>query len=238
MKEPGKLYIVSTPIGNLEDITYRAISTLKNSFKILSENSKNSKKLLEKYEIQTPCSTLFASTKSEDMHWILESIQDGNDISYISDAGTPGISDPGNKLVRFLRSSSIQIVPIPGPSTLSTLLSVSGSQNTPCVFLGFLNEKKAKRRKELEEWASKDTVLVYFESVHRIFETLDITREVFPKAEILIGRELTKIYESLIVWKPDSPKPSFPLKGEFAVLINNFEKKIAKEILNIDDTND
>ncbi|MCB1143163.1 MAG: 16S rRNA (cytidine(1402)-2'-O)-methyltransferase [Leptospiraceae bacterium] len=234
----GKLYIVGTPIGNLEDMSFRAVSILKESDLILCENPKNSKKLLQKYEIETSYQPLYASTREEGFDWILKKLSSGESISYISDAGTPGISDPGNRLVRYVRSHGFSVVPIPGVSALSTILSVSGAQNTPSLFLGFPGEKKSKTKKKLEEWKAFEGVLIFYESVHRIQDTLDIAREIFPGAEILVGRELTKIYEEMILWRPGEEKPKFSVKGEFTVLINNFEKKIAKENLLLVDTKD
>jgi 16S rRNA (cytidine1402-2'-O)-methyltransferase len=229
MSGGGVLQIVATPIGNLEDITFRAVDSLKKSDLILCENPNNSKKLLSHYGIQCKTAPLFSSTREEGFDWILEALKKGNTLSYISDAGTPGVSDPGSRLVRIVRENGYRIIPIPGPSALSTILSVCGAQTNPTVFLGFLSEKKGKKQKELEEFQREDTLLVFYESVYKIKDTLVMARSVFPEAEILIGRELTKTFEELIVWKDNStPIPSFKEKGEFVVLINTHFKKMAK----------
>ena len=229
MKIPGSLYIVSTPIGNLSDITLRALEVLKSSDLILCENPNVSKKLLNHYEISTRLSPLFASTREEGFQWILKFLSEGNSISYISDAGTPGISDPGSRLVRAVREEGFQIIPIPGVSALSTILSISGSQVNPSVFMGFLSEKKGKKQKELESFQNFEGLIVFYESVHRIKASLDLCRIVFPRSEIIIGRELTKNFEEIIVWNEQNyEKPAFLEKGEFVVLINNRMKKMAK----------
>lgn len=236
MKEAGLLQIVATPIGNLGDTSQRAIDALKNSILILCENTSHSRKLLEFYDIRVKTSPLYASTREEGFDWILELLQKGGVVSYISDAGTPGISDPGSRLVRRAREAGIRITPIPGPSALSAILSVSGSQVNPTVFLGFLSEKKAKKAKELEQFTQIECLIVYYESVHRIRATLELTRNIFPGAEILIGRELTKNFEEILFWSSDREMPKLTEKGEFVVLINNRFKKMTKAILDSTDT--
>lgn len=227
MTKEGILYIVATPIGNLDDITFRAVDTLKKSDLILCENPNNSKKLLSHYGILTKTAPLYASTREEGFDWILESLKKGGVLSYISDAGTPGISDPGSRLVRMVRDNGFSVSPIPGPSALSAILSVSGAQTNPTIFLGFLSEKKGKKRKELEAFQKEDCLLVFYESVYKIKETLLLARTLFPEAEILVGREVTKLYEEWILWKEESI-PDFKEKGEFVVLINTHLKKMAK----------
>ena len=229
MSARGSLYIVATPIGNLEDITFRAVEILKNSELILCENTSNSKKMLFRYQIETRTAPLYASTRETGFDWIFEILDKGKNISYISDAGTPGISDPGSRLVREARERGFQSIPIPGASALSAILSVSGSQTNPTVFLGFLSEKKGKKQKDLQEFSTKECLIVYYESVYKIRETLRMTREIYPHSEILIGRELTKVFEEILVWNPNSGEPpQFKEKGEFVILINNHLKKMAK----------
>ncbi|MCE9501392.1 MAG: rRNA (cytidine-2'-O-)-methyltransferase, partial [Leptospira sp.] len=159
-------------------------------------------------------------------------------VSLISDAGTPGISDPGSRFVRFIRSQELPIIPIPGPSTLSAILSVSGFQANPSIFLGFLSEKKGKKEKELQKYTDFEGIIVFFESVHRIGHTLDLVKNIYPDSGILIGRELTKLHEELVyipagkLINPDN----IMKKGEFVVLINNHSKKNSKDILRLTDT--
>lgn len=228
MLEEG-LYIVATPIGNLDDITLRAIQILNQVDLILCENSKNSQKLIQHHQIKTPFKTLFTNTDSA-YDWILKDLEQGKKIAYISDAGTPGVSDPGAGLVRAVRKARIKIIPIPGPSALTTILSICGYQTNPTYFLGFLSEKPNKKRNELEEFKDKDCVIVFYESVYKIKTTIEIIRELFPDSETIIGRELTKLHEEIKVYKTkDINTNDLVLKGEFVVLINNYRKKIAKE---------
>lgn len=227
----GSLYIVATPIGNLADITFRAIETLNNVDLILCENKKKSQKLLSHYQIQTNYQTLYGdrSNREKNLQWILQKLADGQNLAYISDAGTPGISDPGSGLVRLVRKAGYSVVPIPGVNAMSTLLSVSGSQAAPTVFLGFLPEKKNKKQCELEKYRDIQGNLVCYESMHRIKNTLEILKEVFPLAEILIGRELTKIHEQILLLANKEEAEPIKTKGEFTILVNNHIKKIIKD---------
>ncbi len=225
----GKLFIVATPIGNLSDITFRAIECLKTSDLILCENSRNSQKLLSYYEIQTPSQDLHKVKNFLHYNWIINILESGKNISYISDAGTPGISDPGAALVRHVRQKGIIVVPIPGASALSSILSVAGAKTNPTHFLGFLSEKAHKKELELQQYVTQECLVVFYESVHKIEKTLLLVRKLFPEAEIVIGRELTKLHEEIIVWYPNQEFPNFEKRGEFVILINNYFKKIAKE---------
>ena len=229
MQNKGKLYLVATPIGNLEDITLRAIRILKEVDQILCENSKNSYKLLQSLEIKTPFKTLFSGQENA-YKWIADEMKEGKNFAYISDAGTPGISDPGAGLVRAIRKEGLPIIPIPGPSALGAILSVSGFQVNPTFFLGFLSEKPGKKKSELEEYVNKEGLIVFYESVYKIKTALTIVKDLFPKSEILIGRELTKAHEEIKLYKSSEiDLDSIYTKGEFVILINNYIKKIAKE---------
>lgn len=224
----GKLYIVATPIGNLEDMSFRAVRILKEVDLILCENKKNSQRLLSHYEIKTLSQTLFQSQEDK-LDWIWELLLSGKNLAYISDAGTPGLSDPGANLIRLCRKKEISFVPIPGASAFATLISVSGFQANPSFFLGFLSEKKNRKRNELLEYKDLQGIFVIYESVYKLKDTLEIISEIFPESEILIGRELTKIHEEFILCKSSElNKLKFTEKGEFVVLINNHLKKIAK----------
>lgn len=235
MKNTGNFYLVATPIGNLEDITLRALRILREVDLILCENHQNSAKLLKHHEIHTPNKNLYGFQQGE-YPWILEKLKAGENIAFITDAGTPGISDPGSNLVRYLRSNSIEIQSIPGPNALGMILSLSGAQANPSIFLGFLPEKSGKKMNTLLKYANEECLVIYYESVHRIKKSLEITRNAFPGAEIIIGRELTKLHEELIFIRPKDEIPNFTEKGEFVVLINNHTKKIAKEVSEFTDT--
>jgi 16S rRNA (cytidine1402-2'-O)-methyltransferase len=222
----GIFYMIGTPIGNLEDLSFRALRILKEVNLILCENLKNSKKLFNHYQIETPAQTYYFGGDSSS-EWVKAKLLAGENIAFISDSGTPGVSDPGAVLVKYLRKFDIQIVPIPGPSALTSILSVSGAMVNPCIFLGFLPDKESKKRRELEPFRNTDCVLVVYESVHRIENCLVLLSEVFPEAQILVGRELTKIHEEIFLYSNSSSK--IVKKGEFVILINNQMKKISKE---------
>ena len=229
MKPKGNLYIVATPIGNIEDITFRALRILREVSLILCENKRNSIALFKHFSIDTPSQTLYGDRKeSNHLGWVVEKLQAGESIAYVSDAGTPGVSDPGSRLVRQARDAGIAVVPIPGASALTSILSISGSQVSPTAFLGFLPEKKGKRLRELESYKNWQGCLVLYESMHRVKITLGMLKEVFPLAEILVGREITKKYEEYLLIANDEEANLPKIKGEFTILVNNHTKKITK----------
>ncbi|EMN89070.1 16S rRNA (cytidine(1402)-2'-O)-methyltransferase [Leptospira weilii] len=228
--EPGTLYVVSTPIGNLEDLTFRALRILKNTDRIFCENAEHSRKLFRSYSISTPASTLYRDQSETPYSGILEELKVGKTFALVSDAGTPGVSDPGSHLIRVVREAGCKITPIPGASALTALLGISGWQANPFLFLGFLSEKKSKKRNQLTEWKKFEGLVMLFESVHRIGDTLDAVKEIFPDSEFLVGREMTKIHEEILYFSPflsENPK-KFVHKGEFVVLINTNRKKMLK----------
>ncbi|MBF3317553.1 rRNA small subunit methyltransferase 1, partial [Leptospira borgpetersenii serovar Hardjo-bovis] len=157
-------------------------------------------------------------------------LKEGKTFALVSDAGTPGISDPGSHLIRVVREKGFKISPIPGPSALTALLGISGWQANPFLFLGFLSEKKGKKRNQLYEWKEFEGLIMIFESVHRIEDTLNSIQEVFSDCEFLIGREMTKIHEEILHFSPFATEKSkeFASKGEFVVLINTNRKKMLK----------
>ncbi|PJZ54588.1 16S rRNA (cytidine(1402)-2'-O)-methyltransferase [Leptospira adleri] len=228
--QPGTLYVVSTPIGNLEDFTFRALRILKNTNRILCENAGHSRRLLKFYGIETPASTLYKDQSEVPYSGLLEELREGKNFALISDAGAPGVSDPGSHLVRMVREAGLKVTPVPGASALTALLSISGWQANPFLFLGFLSEKKGKKRNQLGEWKEFEGLLMIFESVHRIGDTLDAVKEIFPDGEFLIGREMTKIHEEILHYSPISggKLKEFARKGEFVVLINTNRKKMLK----------
>lgn len=226
--KPGEAYVVATPIGNLEDITLRALEVLKQVDVIYCENSQHSRRLFQTYGISTQARTLYKDHSPQPFAGIIQDLQNGGNLALVSDAGTPGVSDPGSQLVRILREKGITVVPIPGPSALTAMLSVSGWQTHPSIFLGFLSEKKGKKRNQLKEWESFEGTLAVFESVHRIRDTLAAIREIFPLSPILLGRELTKIHEEIRKISPEESLESvrFAEKGEFVVLFYANPKKM------------
>jgi len=220
----GTLYIVSTPIGNLEDITLRAIRVLKEVDVIFCEDTRVTKKLLEKYEIQTPTKSYHQHSSEQKTNEIIERLRSGQNLAYVSDAGTPGVSDPGGLLVRDVRTAlkdSVQIVPIPGASALTTLISVADIPMAQFTFLGFLPHKKGRQTLFTEIANSKRTT-IFYESPHRILKTLNSLKEVLaPERLVVVGRELTKQFETIYrgpiaeVYE----KISQETRGEFVVAV-------------------
>ncbi len=225
MKAPfqGNFYIVATPIGNQKDITIRALEILSRVDLILCEDSKKTIPFLRSLKIPTPAKTLHRSDDPRYLEFLWKGLQEGKQFAFVSDAGTPGISDPGSRIVRLLREKSVNIVPVPGPSALATLLSVSGFQANPTLFLGFLSEKKGKKRAQLQKARETEGLIVWYESVHKFPGVLEIIQEVFPEREILIGRELTKIHEEILYYPSIQDLMESPpvWKGEFTILVNN-----------------
>jgi 16S rRNA (cytidine1402-2'-O)-methyltransferase len=218
MKE-GTLYIVATPIGNLEDISLRALRTLKEVDFIFAEDTRVTKKLLSRYEINTSIKRLDAHTEEKNSAEIIEHLQNGEIIAYVSDAGTPTISDPGYRLVKAVREGGYRVETIPGPSALTAALSISGVPSDNFVFLGFPPHKKG-RKTFFENVLSENRTSVFYESSHRILKALDSLGEV----NTVVARELTKIHEEVLSGTAkeikeileDNPQKQ---KGEFVVII-------------------
>lgn len=229
--DSGSFYIIATPIGNLEDITYRAVQILRGLDLILCEDVSHSSRLLRHYEINVQTKKFFFQRTDENMEWVHRLIESGKNIGYISDAGTPGISDPGSALVRYLRQKKHRIIPIPGPSAFASLLSVSGFQVNPTIFLGFLSDRKGRKKRELEEYKEKECLIVFYESVHKLKETLEIVQEIYTNCPIIIGRELTKEFEEILYFSESKliSLDILKLKGEFTILINNRTKHVIQE---------
>ncbi len=192
----GTLYIIASPIGNMEDITLRALKTLKEKVDyIFCEDTRYTRKLLMHYDIKLPTQSLHAHSSDSKIDFAVKKLEEGTSIAYLTDSGTPGISDPGAKLVRAVRLTKIPIVPIPGPSALTSLVSVTGYPSKNIVFLGFLSKNDSKKRKELVKYIDFKGIIVIFESPYRIKKLLTVIFEVFPDSQITIGREITKMYE-------------------------------------------
>ena len=193
----GTLYIVATPIGNLEDITLRALRTLKEVDLIAAEDTRHSQKLLNHFGIHTRLISYYREKETERGHELVIRLQQGENIALISDAGTPGISDPGAILVRLARQAGIPVVPIPGPSALTTALSAAGLAEGTFVFLGFLPSQKGQRQKLLASLADSEHPLVVYESPNRMEGLLADALAVLGERRAFWARELTKSYEEL-----------------------------------------
>ena len=230
----GKLYIVSTPIGNVKDITFRAIEVLENADYIVCENPNNSKKLLNHYNINKKLIQLNAIIEENNTSNILNLIKNGNNIAYISDAGTPCISDPGQILVNNAMKENIEVSVIPGASAILTALVGSGLNISNFTFVGFLSNKSGTRLNQLKELSKINSTLVIYESSHRILDTINDIKQIFNNdINICIAKELTKIHEEYI--RDNIANISLDkekAKGEFVILIEN---KITKENLNNDE---
>jgi 16S rRNA (cytidine1402-2'-O)-methyltransferase len=194
----GTLYIVATPIGNLEDITFRAVRILKEVDLIAAEDTRHSRKLLSHFGIARPLTSYFDHNKNFKGNYILERLAEGNSVALISDAGTPCISDPGYQLVRDAVATGITVVPIPGPSAALTALSAAGLPTDSFTFLGFLPNRQGKRRERLAELAGEGRVLVFYESPRRLLAMLADLRETCGERDVVVARELTKVYEEFI----------------------------------------
>lgn len=221
----GTLSIVATPIGNLEDITLRALRTLKECDVIYAEDTRVISKLLARYEIRRPLQRLDAATEAKKAEEIVERLEAGERVAFASDAGTPGISDPGSRLVARVRERlpDVKIEAIPGPSALTTLLSIAGIDAAEFTFLGFLPHKKG-RQTALREIATSKRPVVLFESPHRILKLLAELHGTLPSAHVVIGRELTKLHEEVIEGTPAELAASLEkrgaVRGEFVVIVS------------------
>ncbi|MFL2627346.1 MAG: 16S rRNA (cytidine(1402)-2'-O)-methyltransferase [Dehalococcoidia bacterium] len=232
------IYFVGTPIGNLSDITIRALEILREVNLILAEDTRNTKKLLNRYEIKTKLLSYHEHNKNLRLPEIMEALNNG-DIALVSDAGTPSIHDPGTLLANEILETNHAIVPIPGPSAITTALSVSGLNSEHFTFFGFLPHQKMKREKIISMVSSMENTSIFFETPHRLVSTLDLLEKLLdPYRKIVVCRELTKIYEEIVKTTVSEVKSKFPNpKGEFTIAIEGksdfSETKLTKEkILN------
>ena len=225
----GSLYIVATPIGNLEDITMRAVRTLKEADLIFCEDTRTTKKLLDHYKVVAETRSFYKSGKRGDrkpepnFDYVLDELKNGKNIAFVTDAGTPGISDPGNRLVSKIVENGIAVISIPGASALTTLASISGIDLTKFVFLGFPPHKKG-RETFFKEIAVLKYPVIYYESPHRLVKNLELLSNLAPKKNIILGRELTKMFEEVVrgtagevldYFKDNKEK----VRGEFAIIV-------------------
>lgn len=220
----GDLYIVATPIGNLEDMTYRSIETLKNVDIIACEDTRQSKKLLSHYGISKHTISCRARNEINSSAGIIKLLQEGKDVAYVSDAGTPGISDPGSILVRAARDAGFRIIPIPGASAQTALASVGGFKGKAVLFEGFLAQKSGKRKKRLRELLDREESFVIYESPYRIEKLMTELSELEPERNLIIGREMTKIHEQFVEGNSktilEMLGKEVTIKGEFAILVS------------------
>lgn len=218
--EQGRLFIVATPIGNLGDITYRAIDTLKKVDTIVCEDTRVTSTLLNKYEIQKPLIALNEYNEDQIIYSILGKLEHGN-IALVSDSGTPLISDPGFKLVRQAKSKGFEIIPIPGPSALITALSASALPTDRFIFLGFLPKTPSKAEAAIDFVKNLGLTVVLYESPHRLLQTLKTIESVSGDIEVTLARELTKKFEEIVTKTISEHLKDYLSKnpkGEFVIL--------------------
>ena len=218
----GTLYLVSTPIGNLEDITLRALRILKEVELIAAEDTRKTRRLLTHYEIQTPITSYFEGNQQTKRDKLLAQLKDGETIALVSDAGTPTISDPGYPLLQACIAEGIPIVPIPGPSAVITAAAVSGLPLHNFTFEGFLSPKAGKRKRQLTELKTEKRTLILFESPHRLVRFLADVLEVIGERNIVVARELTKRFEEIFRGNVSEALEKFQdtaPRGEFTILI-------------------
>ena len=228
MPQTGTLYVVATPIGNLKDLTFRAIETLKNVSYIACEDTRQTKKLLSRYEIQKQLISYFHPRETQKTPKILKLLKEGCDIALVSDAGTPGISDPGYPLIKQAIDNQIPVVPIPGTSALTTALSASGLPTHRVLFLGFPPPKPASQKKLLASLAVEKGTLVFYLPARKIITFLKLIQETLGERPVVISRELTKIHEEFLRGSPSellSDLGEKILKGEATVLVGGNPKK-------------
>ena len=225
-KIKNKLYLVPTPIGNLEDITLRAIETLKNSDFILCEDTRVSKKLIEKYDIKSKLIINHKFNEKKNVSKIIRLIKGGSSVSIISDAGTPNISDPGKLLINECIDNNIDVIPLPGPSSVATAVSVSGFSEK-FFFYGFFPEKKKIIENDLKMLSDLNSSIVFFVSPKKFLKIIPYLKKNFSNRNMLICREMSKFYEEYIRTSiKELDKLSFEIKGEFTIVIS--EEKFVK----------
>ncbi|MFA5095216.1 MAG: 16S rRNA (cytidine(1402)-2'-O)-methyltransferase [Candidatus Paceibacterota bacterium] len=221
----SKFYVVATPIGNMGDITLRAIETLKSVDLILCEDTRETKKILQKYNINTPTMSYHTQSKLAKVDKIFELLEEGKNLALVSDAGTPTISDPGAMLISKIKENlkEVEVIPIPGASAVIAALSASGLPTHEFTFLGFLPHKKG-RETLFKEIAQSKRTIIFYESPHRILKTLESLIKFCPDRKVCLAREITKIYEEFKTGLPSElldylTKNPIKQKGEFTVLV-------------------
>lgn len=226
----GKLYLCATPIGNLEDITFRVLRTLKEVDLIAAEDTRNSIKLLNHFEIKTPMTSYHEYNKIEKAYKLVEKLQEGKNIALVTDAGTPGISDPGEELVRICYENGIEVTSLPGPAACITALTMSGLPTRRFAFEAFLPRDKKERARVLEELAQESRTMIVYEAPHHLLKTLKELYEVLGNRELTVCKELTKRYENATKTTFDDVIKFYEdnePKGEYVLVISGktFETK-------------
>ena len=232
----GKLYLVATPIGNLEDITIRALNVLREVDLIAAEDTRHTLGLLNHFEISKPLISYYKQTEKARSEVLIEKLREGKNIAIISDAGTPGISDPGEEIVRVAIENNIEIIPIPGACALINALIVSGLSTKEFTFIGFLSAVKKEKKEKLEEIKYETKTVILYEAPHKLKSTLEQIFEILGDRNVVLARELTKIHEEFIRGKvSDILKRIEDIKGEFVILIEG--SSVSKKDIELDNLN-
>lgn len=232
----GKLYLVATPIGNLDDITIRALNVLKEVDLIAAEDTRHTLGLLNHFEISKPLISYYKQTEKARSEILIEKLKEGKNIAVVSDAGTPGISDPGEEIVKVAIENNIEIVPIPGACALINALIASGLSTREFLFVGFLSAVKKEKKEKLEEIKYETRTLILYEAPHKLKGTLELILEVLGDRKIVLARELTKIHEEFIRDNVSSILNRIDdIKGEFVILIEG--SSISKKDIESDNIN-
>ena len=223
---PGTLYLVATPIGNLEDITLRALRTLRECHLVAAEDTRRTGLLLRHFEISKPMISYFQFNEAKRSEEILDRLKRGEIVALVTDAGSPGISDPGERVVQAVIKAGLRVESVPGPSALVAALTASGLATDEFHFVGFLPHKSGQRRNKLTALAGVPGTLVFYESPYRIEKLLAELTDIFREREVVLARELTKKFEEFLRGKPAELIEKIrgrSLKGEFVVLVEGIE---------------
>ena len=228
----GKLYIVATPIGNLEDITIRALSVLKEVDLIAAEDTRHTLGLLNHFEISKPLISYYKENENIKSEVIISKLLEGNNVAVVSDAGTPGISDPGEEVIKKAIENNIEIIPIPGACAAINALICSGFSTKEFLFVGFLSAKKSEKIQKLEDIKYETRTLIIYEAPHKLKSTLEAMLEVLGDRNISIARELTKIHEEFVRGKISDIINTIEYRGECVVIIEG--SKITEDDLKLE----
>jgi 16S rRNA (cytidine1402-2'-O)-methyltransferase len=227
------LYLIATPIGNLEDMSFRAIKTLENVDVVYCEDKRVSSKLLNHFDISKPLKSYHDFNKIAQSEEIIQDLKEGLNIALISDAGYPLISDPGYYVIREVIKEGFNVVNIPGPSALLSALVVSGIAPHPFLFYGFLDNKEGKRTKELESLKEQTQTLIFYESPHRIHKTIKNMYEVFGERDVVVARELTKKFEEIIRGTTITLQELSDIKGEIVIIVEGKKESYIESDLSL-----
>lgn len=216
----GTLFVVATPIGNLRDITARALEILKQVDLIACEDTRHTIKLLNHFDIQKPLTSYHDFNEEKKAEELVRMLAGGTNVALVSDAGTPAISDPGYRVVRICRERGIPVVTIPGPNAAIAALAASGLPSDEFIFVGFVPATKIARKQKLASLANVTSTLVFYEAPHRIDEVLEDMQEILGDREVCVARELTKIHEEHLFGKLSAVRPQVKALGEFVIVVS------------------